>query len=176
MTRMVVAFVCVTAAWGSLSAQETVFKIAQHDEREAVIDFLPPQYVPEPVSVGTEVYVRYRSATSGTRDEAGKPDLPIEATLIAVPPNKELAVEILESRYETALAERLAPVPRRVLVEEGREAAEYELDEAFYSEYNRFYPSQSVEIGEITQLRNQSVARLSVASMQYNPATRDCGV
>jgi hypothetical protein len=155
----------------SLGADEA-FKLVRQDPQGITVEFSPKRYDAVPLSVDGKTYVRFSSLGSGSTGEEGRPDLPIEGMLIGLPPNTIPFVTIQESRFENDQVDGLAPVPQRKYTEDGETITSYEIDRAFYSAHNQFYPSAVVAVGEISELRNQRVAKLSVAPLQYNPVQK----
>lgn len=153
----------------ALASPDSPFKVKQQDDRQVIIDFVPPAYLPEPVTIDGQIYVLFRSQSSGPMTDEGKPDLPVEGTLIALPPNTRPVVEILASRFETVEQARIAPVPRREYVEEGEEKLVYDIDREFYSTHSQWYPYDNLGTSEVEQIRHQLVVRLNVFPIQYNP-------
>lgn len=161
------------------AAHAQVFKVVQEkataqrgQANSVTVDFIPQHYESFPVEVNGKTFLRFQSPSSGSTSEEGKPDIPIEGLLVGIPPHTRPVVTILESRFETMSTEHIAPVPRRVYEEEGKLITEYKPDEGFYSTHNQFYPLSVVQVAEVSELRHQMVAKISVAPLQYNPTTR----
>lgn len=153
-------------------AENEAFRIVQEDRQNGLtVEFAPQQYDPLPVEIGGKHYVSYRSLTGGVTVEEGKPELPVEGILIAIPPYTQPVVRILESRFEEALSDPVAPVPHNEYREDVGVVKHYHRDEMFYSSHNRFYPSTLVQAGEVSELRHQVVAKLSVSPLQFNPVS-----
>ena len=154
-----------------VAASGNLFRVREHDARKIVVEFTRSPYRAENITAGDQQFVRFFSETSGSSSEEGKPDLPLEGMLLGIPPNTRLQVEVLESRYENLPAQRIAPVARREYEGEGKERLMYDIDAAFYSTHNQWYPAQQVTVGEVVLLRQQLVSKLSIAPMQWNPVS-----
>ena len=99
--------------------------------------------------------------------EAGKPQMPVYAELVGIPPNVSPQATVIQSEFEMGGKYNLFPAqpPRPHSDKEG-----FFIDRHFYDQ-NRFYPSRLAEIEPLGYIRQQRVAVLRIMPMQYNPAT-----
>ncbi len=152
-------------------AQQSSFEILEQTSTELVIKYIPQQYDMKPVEVNQIIYNIPIGKNSGLTNETGKPALPVEATLIAVPPGKKIVYEILESKYITLENQKIAPVPAEFTDEEGETKIIYNKDENFYNTYTEYYPKDIIKIEQSVPLRYNIVAKLNFFPMSYIPAT-----
>ncbi len=155
----------------SVLAQQNSFEILQQSTTELVIRYIPQQYNMIPVEINQEIYQIPSGSNSGLTNEIGKPALPIEATLIAVPPDKKILYEILESKFITYENQKIAPVPVEYIDDEGETKSLYQKNEYFYNTYTEYYPGEIIKIEQSIPFRYNYVAKLNFFPMQYIPAT-----
>jgi hypothetical protein len=104
--------------------------------------------------------------------EAGKPQLPTVAFLIALPPGKHPSVEIIESKFDVIEQQEIVPSPSYTFTEEGEAIPKYYIDRDFYDTHNMFYPARTVGLAEIAPLRDLQTAKIVVYPLQYNPVSK----
>ncbi len=146
--------------------------IERSDANEVVVTVISKTYDIHKLSVEGISVSSFDAALSGMTADPGKPQLPTEGTLVAIPPFKEPSLEILESQFETIEGADVAPAPVHSFTKEGDAVPEYYTDKKFYETHNQFYPSAVAEIAEVVQLRDLRVAKIVVHPMQYNPVTK----
>jgi hypothetical protein len=122
----------------------------------------------------------------GRIDAVGRPMVPVQGTMLGLPPGAVPEIRVLEADFDTiTLPADLCPVPTPVVRGEpgpddpgpGEAHVEmvYSKDGAAYST-NAFYPANlAVSSGE-ARLRDQRVLKLSVRPFQYNPVSRELRV
>ncbi|MCP4632849.1 MAG: hypothetical protein GY855_07965, partial [candidate division Zixibacteria bacterium] len=117
--------------------------------------------------------------TVGTTGEVGKPELPLYTTNLAIPNYKSVNVRVNYSSYEIFENYDIAPVQQFQV--EGEEQSfstiigEGLIDPQAYNT-DAFYPEEIVSVGDPMILRDFRMAMVTVAPVQYNPATRQLKV
>jgi len=111
--------------------------------------------VPDPIisdeNLSGQIYQTINIPGMGHSNQPGKPQLPNKGTLIAVPSDSQIQLEIIEQETEV-LSNLLLP------------PANYQLD--------RFEPANPVEIGMTGYIREQRVAQIQFFPVRYNPAQK----
>ena len=110
----------------------------------------------------------------GFTSEVGRPDLPVYSSMIIIPDQANVRVNINSSSYEVYDNIDIAPLQPWVL-ESGEQEAQFAQDEDFYQQ-NEFYPANLVSVNEPAIMRDFRFIRAEVHPMQYNPATRQLRV
>ncbi len=157
---------------GMCIAQDKAFEIISQNNDELVIKYIPQKYDMNPIEINGQTYLIPSGKTSGLTNETGKPGLPVEATLIAFPPNNRLTAEIIESKFELVEGMNIAPIPEEKYDEDGNAEIIYNFNYSFYNTEISFYPSKIVKIDQPAMFRNQVVSKLTLHPMQYQPVTK----
>jgi hypothetical protein len=117
-----------------------------------------------------------RTPSTVQAEEPGRPQLPLRVVLLGVPPQAELALEVVPLRT-TNLPGRhdVCPAPEQA-VEQGEDGSFSTVvraraaDRAVYQE-DSFYPSELVQMDDLGFVRSQRIVRLAVSPFQINPLT-----
>jgi len=110
----------------------------------------------------------------GKTSEVGKPLLPLKGTLIQIPSEGRVEVEVLETNTAEYPNYDISPCPLMVKREdEGSIYLEekFAIDRVFYGT-SQIYPPSVAELGFSGYIRERRVAQIKIHSFQYNPATR----
>ena len=167
-----IVFLTIFLHTNLLGGEDKILKQISSSPNEFIFDYLPKQYIRNSIKVGAKDYILYQSKTVGMTSDEGKPQLPEEGTLIGIPPNTTVHVDIIESKFSVEATEDIAPSPKYTFDENNEALAEYQPDVQFYETENDFYPSQVVQVTEVAQLREQRVARIIIHPVQYNPVSK----
>ncbi|MEW6686122.1 MAG: type IX secretion system sortase PorU [Candidatus Edwardsbacteria bacterium] len=104
--------------------------------------------------------------------EVGEPDLPARIILVGIPLGVRPEVHLLTSSFTESTSEEILPVPRLIAVDSlGAVRQVYEKDEKVYDE-DAYWPSNPVEIDNISFLRDQRILCLRINPIQYNPVKK----
>lgn len=147
-------------------------KIVEKGPQGLTIEFCPAELQIKKKKIQREFYSTVALADAGVTQEPGKPQLPVQGALIAVPPLARVGWEILEEKIETFDNILICPAPRRILETEDSASflrEEFTLDRTCYAQ-DHWMPEKPVIIEQEGYLRYQKVARLSIYPVQYNPA------
>jgi hypothetical protein len=110
----------------------------------------------------------------GFTGEEGRPDLPVYATMVIIPDQSGVQVNIISSEYETYQDVDVSPLQPWTL-ESGEQETRFAMDEDFYRR-DEFYPRDLVSIGEPMIIRDFRFVQAVVHPVQYNPATKELRV
>jgi hypothetical protein len=111
-------------------------------------------------------YQAIHIAGTGYTHESGKPQLPFQGALIAVPANSQLQLEIIES--ETEIRTGLLLPPALTFNPLDIEQPLYTVDASSY-QTDHFQPASPVKIGLTGWLREQPVAQIQFFPVLHNP-------
>ncbi|MCF8369069.1 MAG: hypothetical protein K9G76_08490 [Bacteroidales bacterium] len=104
-------------------------------------------------------------------NDEGAPDLPGTGRYIAIPQGASVSVNILALEKEVFKNIEVAPAPR-IPWDTDSGPLYYEKNSQIYSK-DEFYPANTVNISEISQIRGVDVVMLGVTPFQYNPITKE---
>ncbi|MDI6804538.1 MAG: C25 family cysteine peptidase [Bacteroidota bacterium] len=156
----------------ALSEDTAVLKIVSSNPKELILQYVPQEYKMQPVEIEGETYFIPIGAKSGLTSETGKSSLPVEGTLIALPPNTKIDVEIIESKYLILQNQNIAPYPLDVFDEDGNASLSYQIDRKFYERETNFYPKEVFKLEQPIRLRDFNVAKINLHPLQYIPSTK----
>jgi hypothetical protein len=115
----------------------------------------------------------------GRTAEPGRPDLPQQSFLVALPPGATAEVRLLDSQIERVEGVAVAPPTEQELVSydlNNREsvpvfAERHDFDAAIYGQ-TALYPASAVALGPESWLRDQRLVSVLVRPVQASPADR----
>ena len=107
----------------------------------------------------------------GKLHEVGKPALPAHNDFVSIPNGAEVSVNILSIEYEEFDNYLIHPALQLATDTHGDPEPEFEIDEDFYNT-DVLYPENPVTIGEILKYRGNSIAKVKICPVQYNPLKR----
>jgi hypothetical protein len=146
-------------------------RIIRSDRNGVVFTYLVPEPEKSQVSLGEDLFDLFNFDKCGLTNQAGGYQLPVRRVIIAVPPEGEVAVEVLDVTATDLPGINLAP------------AAKVEPDEQSPLGYRavpwrterksvQWYPQEIVASGSPVWLRNQRTVELEISPVQYDPALR----
>ncbi len=156
----------------AFSEDKVAFKIISSDPNELILKYVPQEYKMQPVDIEGDTYFIPIGDGSGLVNETGKPSLPIEGTLIALPPNTKIEVEIIESKYLILQNQNIAPYPLDVFNEDGTASLSYQIDKKYYERETNFYPNEIFKVEQPIRFRDFNVAKINLHPLQYIPSTK----
>ena len=183
LVALVASAMCIPASAGARTSQ---LMEARSDANGTVLEIRAPEYqLIERVSDGGTCQM-LSAAGLGQMDEPGRPMVPVQGTMLGLPPGAAPQIRILEAAFDTiTLPGDLCPVPTPIVREEpgpdGAGPSEAHVDMVYAKDggayaTNAFYPADlAVSTGE-ARLRDQRVLQLSVRPFQYNPVSRELRV
>ena len=143
-------------------SSNSFLSVQKSSSNDLIIQAHLKPYIEHQITIDEKQYYWFDASLSGQTYESGKPLLPIEGTLIALPPGKRAIAEIIESNFEIHENQYVAPAPKYTLDENNEAVAEYYLDNHFYETYDQFYPTQLIELSDEHYIRDQRVVKLNI--------------
>ena len=107
----------------------------------------------------------------GKLHEVGKPALPAHNDFVSIPNGAEASVNILSIEYKEFDNYLIHPALQLATDTHGDTEPEFEINEDFYNT-DVLYPENPVTIGEILKYRGNSIAKVKICPIQYNPLKR----
>ena len=99
----------------------------------------------------------------------GRPDLPVRGYWVAVPDGHTIRARVIDTEYDDLPGPPVEPAPRDTIV--GGTAIQVEsFDPVLYGSA-RWYPEETVTVGETSRLRHQNLVPLRVRFFRTVPAT-----
>ncbi len=112
----------------------------------------------------------------GSTIEVGSPEVPVYSSMIIIPDQSGVQVNINSYSFEVYEDIDIAPVqPLKLESESGEQSDEFAMNREVYSE-NRFYPENLVSIGEPAIMRDFRFVQVGIQPVQYNPVTKELRV
>ena len=186
LVALIVGSLCISPAAGVQAAQGPQLLETRSDANGTVLEIRAPDYQLVDKATDGGTCQMLSAAGLGQMDEVGRPMVPVQGTMLGLPPGAAPQIRILEAEFDTiTLPADLCPVPTPVVRgESGPDGAGpgeahvemvYAKDGGAYAT-NAFYPANlAVSTGE-AHLRDQRVMQLSVRPFQYNPVSRELRV
>ncbi|MFQ6115346.1 MAG: C25 family cysteine peptidase, partial [bacterium] len=142
-------------------------KILRSDERSVTISFTAQKWASNSIEINGEVFTLVDFPGANFVDTPGSPQIPYHVVIVGIPIDANVRYRILESDYEVQNGVKLLPFPEIKKVEDWVEK-EFILNQDIYGRSEPF-PSQIVKIDEPAFFRDQQIARIQVAGIQYLP-------
>lgn len=158
--------------FGAFTQDTAVLKIVSSNDKELIVQYVPQEYQMQPVEIEGETYFIPIGDKSGLTNETGKPSLPVEGTLVALPPNTKIEVEIIESKFLLLHNQNIAPYPLDVFDEDGNASLLYQIDQIFYERETHFYPKEVFSVEQPIRLRDFNLAKINLHPLQYIPSNK----
>lgn len=103
-------------------------------------------------------------------NDAGKPNLPGNGHMIAIPQGAKAHLMVTDYKVETFTNVDIAPSPV-IPVDTDEKPLLYEKDQKVYSQ-NRFYPTDPFQLSKPAKIRGVDFVTLGITPFQYNPVTK----
>ena len=103
-------------------------------------------------------------------NDAGKPNLPGNGHMIAIPQGAKAHLLVTDYKVETYTNVQIAPAPV-IPLDTDEKPLEYSKDEKVYSQ-DRFYPGNPFQLSKPHKLRGVDFVTLGITPFQYNPVTK----
>jgi hypothetical protein len=158
----------------SIPDSPPVVQLISDDGNSTIIKVdLPGFYINE-FSDGVKTYHSISFNTEGITTEAGYPEIPHVAKILAIPDQGEVSIEILETSPIQTIKGINVP-PARESWEEGQpETAFLEKFEAYNSD--EIYPVNFVKVDDPAVFRDFRIARVSIFPIRYSPVKKEIQV
>jgi len=148
--------------------------LLQSSESGLVLEVKLPAFTIEDKIFSQGIFQVLEVQGLGKTSEIGKPLLPLKGTLIEIPSEGGIKVEVLKTNTVEYPNYDISPCPMMVKREgDGSIYLEekFAIDRAFYRT-SQIYPSSVAELGFSGYIREKRVAQIKIHPFQYNPATR----
>jgi hypothetical protein len=157
---------------GLASAVALDEEIISQSESEITFRVRVPDFELRPITVDGISYTEVYASGLVPFAQEGRPNLPVVAVTLAVPPGRNARVLTYSRSDEYTLGDiRIAPVPRLVAVGEGAER----FPDYVYAEDPEVYgagafPARAVWLADRGILRHQDIVKVVIAPFVYEPA------
>ncbi len=172
-SRAIKAGSSITAPRGKEAEAQKV-KLLRADDQGLDIEILSSGLSSSVQQVEGRVYHHIRLEEAALSMEEGKPQLPVRTISFGIPPEVDVAVEVVEMETERDGGYQVYPAPRRMISQtssgEPLSIEEFHIDQQLYA-HNLFYPTLVAEVIRTGFIRDQRVAQLEVRPVQVNPVT-----
>lgn len=137
---------------------------------------VPGMYVHE-VEVDDSIYQRLSIPGKAASTVVGKPEVPIVGTIIEVPFDIDLEVEIVKSKYRILKDYNIYPAQEPAIDHKDWQRGEFKKDTTTYKT-NAFYPMKLADIKreDFAIMRGHRIVLIKVSPVQYNPVTKEMRV
>ena len=169
----VLCILSVTLHAESLVEGEPVFTIVASDDFGAEVLIEIPEPEVTGIVEGGQRFHKVSVSQAGGRTEVGRPELPVMARLVAVPPGASAEVDVEYGDYSVLKDIRIRPHREEGISEKGRGG--FTIDNEFYAR-DSFCPESIVEVGSPMNLRDLRVVPLIIHPVQYNPLREELRV
>lgn len=165
-----------TAEVDAQSSGPTRLTVLQSDANRIVLELQSPGFESRDVRISGETLALYSIGDLGHTTEPGKPQLPVQGTMVAIPPGAQAAIKILDDQSQASAAPRLpAPAvtpikdidPRHTLP--AAPTASYPRDAATYA---GTFPASPARLGSTGDWRSQHYVTVQFYPLQYSGANR----
>jgi hypothetical protein len=124
-------------------------------------------------TVAGNTYHKIGIGGCGLDTKVGKPQLPLIRQMVAIPECTNVTATLSNQTYTILNDYYICPAPELVEVQQNGYTSlveQFAIDNQAYSQ-NAWYPSESIYINSISYLREQKVAEVYIAPIQFNPVT-----
>ena len=152
-----------------------IVRVLRSDEQAIVLEFSVQDFQLEEQWIDGRQLHFLSLLESGYTSQIGFPQLPVKGVLVAVPPEAEAYLAVLESEEVMLDGYHISPVPQPIIepMEDDPQIVPYEyLEDADIYFPNRFYPDKLAEMGFSGMLRDQHVVGVRFFPLRYNPLTK----
>lgn len=146
-------------------------QIVRSDQNGVIFRYLVPPPEKTVIQLGKELFDLVNVDQCGLSNSPGGFQLPVRRVIIAVPPEGEVSVEILDQSQEELSGINLAPAVRAE-PDQQNPAGYRAVPLKTGGEPVELYPPEIVVFDSPTWLRNQRIIQLEIFPVQYDPARR----
>jgi hypothetical protein len=154
---------------------EPLVKLSDKGMSGIEMDYTFPQVEVSTVNVDGETYQYIHMEGFGELDEVGRPALPMRNHNIALPPDAEVRIEILESESKVYDGYLIHPALEPALDMAGATESRFTIDEKLYS-LDQNYPETPVRVISINEFQGVSLALVQICPVQFNPSQKQLTV
>ncbi|MFH1612354.1 MAG: C25 family cysteine peptidase [bacterium] len=151
-------------------------KITSFDDNSLTIDFANLEYEENDILTNEVKYNFIDIKEAQYLDIEGSPKLPYIETILGVPEDTEVEIEIINNNSKKLCNYNFYPSPHKIEAKTitglNYIKEEFFKNESFYQQ-NKFYPEKIVEISKSFYLRDQKVVNIKFYPVQYNGAIKE---
>jgi hypothetical protein len=137
---------------------------------DITVEFSLPGYNAQTLSESGEDYLKIDYPDVGELIESGKPGLPVFSTLVAIPSEGEVEIEVLSVSEE--VIENVLIYPQQELqIDSNPSGSEFTKNEEYYNN-GGLYPQELVKVGDPAIMRGVRVVNVSVQPFRYEATSR----
>jgi hypothetical protein len=161
----------------SISAQASFpfeyedIQILRSDQEGVVFNYLVPEPETRKIDLGGELFDLLNIDKCGLSNSPGGFQLPVRRVILAVPPDGEVDVEVLDRKGETLSGINLAPAARAE-PDDQSPVGYRTVPLKIKGNASQRYPQEIISFGSPRWLRNQRVIELEISPIQYDPSKR----
>jgi len=149
-----------------LVAGERDAKLAQSSSRQITISYQLTDFKLDTLQTDGAIVVRPSFYKALALSKIGAPELPARVFIIGIPPGAQAEVSVIPGAVEELSEINIRPVPAPE-----RGDRRDEPDPKIYTR-NIFYPAALARVDPPSQFRQQTIARIEIMPVQYNPVQK----
>jgi hypothetical protein len=157
-------------AVGSLLAAERDAQVVQTSERQVTISYRLADFKLHKLTINGQAAEKPDFENAISLNAAGAPELPTRVFVVGVPAGAQAEVSIIPGTVEERSGIYVPPVPVKERAED-LTRFRYSPDAQIYGR-DAFYPADLVRVVPPAQFRRQTIVRVQVMPVQYNPVQR----
>ena len=147
------------------------FNLMMESKSGVEIEYLLKEVIIEEVVRNGEKMVSVGIPGVYLPNDEGKPNIPGDGRMIAIPDGAKPYVEVLSYEKEVLEGVEVEPAPR-IPFELEDEPLRYQLDEAVYTR-DAYYPEEIVRISHVRRMRGVDYVVLGITPFQFNPVKKE---
>jgi hypothetical protein len=151
-------------------AAENDARLVQATNRQVTIAYQMSDFQLQPLQLGSELAMRPHFKDAVTINTPSAPDLPTRVFVLGVPPGAQVEVSVIPGTPEELSDIFVSPVPIKEPADD-LTRFRYTPDPQIYGR-DVYYPGELYRVDPPAQFRQQTVVRVQVMPVQYNPVTR----
>ncbi len=145
-------------------------KVLESNDARTVVEITTPGMWVENKKADGKVYQVLTLPGAGILTEVGKPQLPVVYRIVAIPPDKNVVVKLLDEEH--ILLSGYCIYPAQPPLPDFEDESEFIIDEEFYFK-DVFYLETLTTFSGPGIWRDYRVLQLAVSPIQFNPATEE---
>ncbi|MBN2829981.1 MAG: hypothetical protein JXR56_06655, partial [Candidatus Cloacimonetes bacterium] len=149
------------------------FKVLESSVSHTTLEFTLPEFEVETEELNGIEFDKIVTECDGFLPVQGLPELPVFSTMIAIPYQGSVSLEVVNK--VTHSISNFSAIPAQDYTVENPSERSFSFDADFYNS-NELYPLESVTLSEPMIIRDFRVVALSFSPFTYNPATRSLEV
>ena len=153
---------------------EPSLRVVESSERGVVLELVTPDYALQPLAEAGCLLLSVEGY--GATDRSGWPELPLRGAVVGIPPQAQVALQVLEvESVVRRVGGNLCPAARPIVEYDAQGMPQYRGEERVRDEraylVSGTYPLASAGLVETAYIRSQRVAQIRFQPFHYNPLT-----